>query len=227
MKIPFDIKYRPQIESGEYKVETRDGLHSVRIICWDAAGSQRDNDIIGLEKGTLGAENIQRYDVTGHLIADSSKRGNKDLVLIGGPFLKCGDKISHIVFPNTYYEIIDIYLNMDGDVVYKLKNIDTAVEFYKCAREVESWAVLCSPSDIGEILNSYEEDEKKNFNKTLEKWSESEKEKFNKIYSLLRQAADTHAYSTTCRLIGDKEAIELQDFLRDLTKMKKWHEKVN
>ena len=33
-KIPFDIKYRPQIESGEYKVETRDGK-PVRVICWD------------------------------------------------------------------------------------------------------------------------------------------------------------------------------------------------
>ena len=35
MKIPFDIKYRPQIESGEYKVETRDGLPA-RVVCWDA-----------------------------------------------------------------------------------------------------------------------------------------------------------------------------------------------
>ncbi len=35
MRIPFDIKYRPQIESGEYKVETRDG-RLARIICWDA-----------------------------------------------------------------------------------------------------------------------------------------------------------------------------------------------
>lgn len=35
MKIPFDIKFKPQIESGEYKVETRDG-HPARIICWDA-----------------------------------------------------------------------------------------------------------------------------------------------------------------------------------------------
>lgn len=34
MKIAFDIKYRDKIESGEYKVETRDGK-SVRIICWD------------------------------------------------------------------------------------------------------------------------------------------------------------------------------------------------
>ena len=37
MKIPFDIKYRPQIESDEYKVETRNG-ESVRIICWDKQG---------------------------------------------------------------------------------------------------------------------------------------------------------------------------------------------
>ena len=34
-KIPFNIKFRPQIESGEYKVETRDG-RPARIICWDA-----------------------------------------------------------------------------------------------------------------------------------------------------------------------------------------------
>lgn len=37
MRIPFDVKYRPQIESGEYKVEIRDGS-PVRIICWDAKG---------------------------------------------------------------------------------------------------------------------------------------------------------------------------------------------
>lgn len=37
MKIPFDIKYRPQIESGEYKVKTRNG-ESVRIICWNKQG---------------------------------------------------------------------------------------------------------------------------------------------------------------------------------------------
>lgn len=82
LRLPFDISYRSDIESGECRVETADGLHKVRIICWDAEGSQRNDDIIGLEKGTLGAENIQRYDVTGHLIADSSKRGNRDLVIV-------------------------------------------------------------------------------------------------------------------------------------------------
>lgn len=33
-KIPFDIKYRPQIESGEYKVVNRKG-EPVRVVCYD------------------------------------------------------------------------------------------------------------------------------------------------------------------------------------------------
>jgi len=80
MKIPFNIKYKPQIESGEYKVLTNDGS-DVRIVCWDAEGSQRKDDIIALVKGSLGAENIQRYYVTGKLIADTGRRG-KGLVIV-------------------------------------------------------------------------------------------------------------------------------------------------
>jgi hypothetical protein len=41
MKVPFDIKFRPQIESGEYKVETKDG-RGVRIVCWDAKRTHND-----------------------------------------------------------------------------------------------------------------------------------------------------------------------------------------
>ena len=33
-RIPFDIKFRPDIEAGKYLVETR-GECSVRIICWE------------------------------------------------------------------------------------------------------------------------------------------------------------------------------------------------
>lgn len=40
MKIPFDIKYRPQIDSKEYKVVTRDGK-PVRIICWDRKSTDK------------------------------------------------------------------------------------------------------------------------------------------------------------------------------------------
>ena len=49
MKIPFDIKYRPQIESGEYKVVTRDG-NSVRIICWDRKSAGDGQPIVALVK---------------------------------------------------------------------------------------------------------------------------------------------------------------------------------
>lgn len=47
MKIPFDISKRPQIESGEYKVETRDGL-SVRIICWDRVAKEGTDDDLNI-----------------------------------------------------------------------------------------------------------------------------------------------------------------------------------
>lgn len=36
-KIPFDIKYRPEIESGKYKVELTNG-NTVRILAWDLPG---------------------------------------------------------------------------------------------------------------------------------------------------------------------------------------------
>lgn len=37
-KVPFDISYRPQIESGECKVVTRND-RPARIICWDCKGN--------------------------------------------------------------------------------------------------------------------------------------------------------------------------------------------
>lgn len=52
MKIPFDIKYRLQIESGEYKVKIRDG-RPARIICWEAKGCQ---PIIVLIRSAVNAE---------------------------------------------------------------------------------------------------------------------------------------------------------------------------
>jgi hypothetical protein len=55
-----------------------------------------------------------------------------------------------------------------------------------------------------------------------QEWSEENERKIDRIYSILRQAADTHAFSTSCRLIGDKECIELQDFLKSLRPQNKW-----
>lgn len=38
MKIPFDVKFRPQIDSGEYKVETEEGSPA-RMLCWSGRKS--------------------------------------------------------------------------------------------------------------------------------------------------------------------------------------------
>ena len=58
-KIPFDIKYRPQIESGEYKVETHDG-HPARIICWDSP-IDKDHPIIAI----VYDDQIEQYKADG------------------------------------------------------------------------------------------------------------------------------------------------------------------
>lgn len=47
-------------------------------------------------------------------------------------------------------------------------------------------------------------------------WSKEDKQKLNRIYEILGYAADDNGFLTSKRIIGDKEAIELQDFLRSL-----------
>lgn len=63
-KIPFNIKYRPQIESGEYKVVTVKE-QPVRIICWDRSTTYWK--IIALVLAPDGkTENPFTYDVNGN-----------------------------------------------------------------------------------------------------------------------------------------------------------------
>ena len=82
MKIPFDQSYIPQIKNGAIEVETKNG-HKVKIISWDAKSAGRDDDIIALVANTDGnTENVWRYYSDGHLISDSSNKGDKDLYVI-------------------------------------------------------------------------------------------------------------------------------------------------
>lgn len=62
MRIPFDITKRPQIESGEFKVETRSGK-TARVVCWDRGGTQlvvlvgKDEDVLTYNpNGTTGQQ---------------------------------------------------------------------------------------------------------------------------------------------------------------------------
>lgn len=50
-KIPFDIKYREQIENKEYRVVTRDG-RTVRIICWDRKSETGNCIVVLVPNGT-------------------------------------------------------------------------------------------------------------------------------------------------------------------------------
>lgn len=77
-KIPFSIDYKPQIESGEYKVETRDG-RTVRIICWDAKGP---SPIIGLFMADNGGEATTQNYPNGRWSEYESYESDYDLFIV-------------------------------------------------------------------------------------------------------------------------------------------------
>lgn len=74
-------------------------------------------------------------------------------------------------------------------------------------KEPEKYFIECSaPAPIENELEEQKPAE----------WSEEDKQKLNRIYEILGYAADDKGFLTSKRIIGDKEAIELQDFLRTL-----------
>ena len=76
-KIPFDIKYRNKIESGEYKVETRNGKPA-RIICWN----KRDKyyPIIALYVNDSRYETFASYNDKGEYYLGSDDERNLFIV---------------------------------------------------------------------------------------------------------------------------------------------------
>ena len=79
MKIPFDIAYRSFIESGEYKVETRDG-RPARVICWDRFDTEYSNYIVALVTETE-CETAYYYYEDGHLWSKANDEGDSSLDL--------------------------------------------------------------------------------------------------------------------------------------------------
>lgn len=74
-KVPFDIKYRPQIESGEYKVETNFGS-PVEIVCWNRRDDTANKTIVGIiRSGTV--EEIASWNIGGKL-CDAAFPQNSD-----------------------------------------------------------------------------------------------------------------------------------------------------
>ena len=69
MIIPFNIKYRPQIESGEYKVRTASG-NPARVVCWDYK-SQFEEPIYVLITSSDGYEYGCPYTEDGRYIGNN------------------------------------------------------------------------------------------------------------------------------------------------------------
>lgn len=87
MKIPFDIKFRPQIESGEYKVVTGDD-RPVRIISWDKKVYGGRYEIVALVPTSQGdTEAVQLYCPDGTFIASSYNEKFKLFIVTPEPEL--------------------------------------------------------------------------------------------------------------------------------------------
>ena len=86
-RIPFNIEFRPQIESGEYKVVTGDD-RQVRIISWDKKTNGGRTDIVALIPTSQGdTETVQLYSPDGTLLASSLNEKYKLFIITPEPEL--------------------------------------------------------------------------------------------------------------------------------------------
>ena len=78
MKIPFNIKYKPQIETGEYKIETFSG-YPVTIYRWDFDDGEQ-TPIMGSYVFEDGKEYVGAWNDEGHF--DLMSPNDLDLFIV-------------------------------------------------------------------------------------------------------------------------------------------------
>lgn len=101
MKIQFDVKYKPQIESGEYKVVTGDG-RPVKIVCWDKKVFGGRFEIVGLVPTHQGdTETVQLYCPDGTHIASSCRENFKLFIITPEPELSDFEKALEVFLMNA------------------------------------------------------------------------------------------------------------------------------
>ena len=140
MKIPFDIKFRPQIESGEYKVviEYDNRTFYARIACWDFNGTEL---LACVNYGDR--EDVLEYDSSGKHIGKSVRR--PDLIIITpepelSEFEKGYMRIVHKMKPEDFNdEGLKIAKEEAAELLELAKNEiyshESLVEYAKTARE--------------------------------------------------------------------------------------------
>ena len=122
----------------------------------------------------------------------------------------------------TFHPEVEKYRPTIDVLCYSLQIYHSLNEITKCIETLNKYPDVADKivSDIKERLEEIVNREKgTNGNESeipFTAWNRDVERKLNRLYSIIGQAADTHAFSTSCRLIGDKEAIELQEFLKEI-----------
>lgn len=145
MRIPFDIKHRDKIESGEYKVETRDG-RPVRVICWNA---KMNHPIVALTMDKKGDETYFGTSTDGYYWSNM-EGSNYDLF---------------IVTPESEFERAIIKYRPQSDSQETIQRIAAellALAKEECKSQIES--------DFREIIHNAYEKGKNDVLKDLPRW---------------------------------------------------------
>lgn len=80
-RMPFDVKFRPEIEAGKYLVETREGKPA-RITLWDQQGFYPIVGVINEQ----GEKKLVEYFIDGRFL--STREDSLDLFLVPNPDYK-------------------------------------------------------------------------------------------------------------------------------------------
>lgn len=137
IRVPFNMKYRPQLESGEYTLSTRDG-RSARIVCWDAKNYGREDDIIAMVGTSLGGEAIQRYSQSGKLVSNMGSGHNVkwDLIVEGDIEVNLDRFQTNLkkLFEDKFGKqcVTDIYVSMLSEDMFNLALQEAALRGIAC-----------------------------------------------------------------------------------------------
>ena len=110
--IPFTVEKYKELSHKDpnISVVTKGGV-KVRILCTNAKGSNREDDVIALVGSELGSENVMRYYSNGKLISDSGNKGHKDLMISLGPVAKL-KPFATVTYKGQSYVIDSVSNNM-------------------------------------------------------------------------------------------------------------------
>jgi hypothetical protein len=210
MKIPFDIKFRPQIESGEYKVVTGDD-RPVRIISWDKKLCGGRYEVVALVPTPQGdTETVQLYSPNGTLIASSCNEKFKLFIVTPEPEL-------------TEFELA----------------LDDVIRSYRCDSEQDENGILSYQDWIKRKAKNLLELARKELKpEVLKRLEEAYKNQDDVVYEIGKRAGEAEAlkdlprwkkcdpntiYNTKCNFIvnGIGRYIILDGYMIDVDRLEK------